>query len=364
MFYQFITTNAQLATYCAEIQSSQSIALDTEFVRTRTFYPQIGLIQVFNGQIAALIDPLDITEWDCFLAILADTTIQKYFHACSEDIEVFSHHFNVVPTPIIDSQVLASFLDNPISAGYASLVKKYLDVDLDKSEVRTDWLQRPLTTKQCDYAINDVLYLLPLMDKLKALLLGESWLNAAYDECQLIVDRKCEQIEPKDAYLQIKNNWQLNGKGLGVLQKLAMWRYHLAQTEDIALNFVVHEEVLWKIARYHPTSLAELANLGMKGKEIRLYGETVLRLLTEPVNEMPPIKRINSYPDYKKMATVLKQTAESIAKQTGLNVELLLSRRFINHYVKWQHDKTAPLPEILSGWRKPLFEKSLNTVSL
>ncbi|MDF7667642.1 ribonuclease D [Orbaceae bacterium ESL0727] len=363
MSYQFITTNAQLAAYCATINQSPAIALDTEFVRTRTFYPHLGLLQVFDGQSAALIDPLNITDWDCFVAILTANHIQKYFHSCSEDIDVFQHYFNCIPTPLIDSQILASFLDNPISAGYASLVKKYLDVELDKSEVRTDWLQRPLTDKQCTYAINDVLYLLPLMNKLKALLLDKAWLNAAYQECQLIVDRKSEKLDANDAYLHIKNNWQLNGQSLGVLQKLAKWRYNMAKTGDIALNFVVHEEILWKIARYKPTSLAELANLSLKGKEIRLYGQILLDMVAEPTNEIAPIKRITSYPHYKKIATLLKQAADKIAEQTGLSNELLLSRRLINHYVQWQADKTMPTPEILTGWRKPLFEKKLNEIS-
>lgn len=354
--YQFITNNAQLSNYCLAIKNSSAIALDTEFVRTRTFYPHLGLLQVFNGEFAALIDPIAITDWQCIIDIFRNDAIEKYFHSCSEDIEVFMHHFDCVPTPIIDSQVLASFLDNPLSSGYASLVKKYLNIDLDKSETRTDWLKRPLTEKQCQYAINDVIYLFPLIQKLKSQLISNHYLAAAYQECQMVIDRKCEVINPGDAYINIKNSWQLKGKSLGQLYKLASWRYQLAKQQDIAVNFVVKEEVLWKIARYSPSSLSELDKLGLHGKEIRLYGQQILNILSEPIPDIPAIRRINSYPDYKVITDQLKNAAVKIASQTGLNPDLLLSRRLINQYVKWKIDKKGQDPEILSGWRKPLFE--------
>ncbi|OCG02856.1 ribonuclease D [Gilliamella sp. wkB112] len=357
MPYQFIISNEQLTTYCLQIANSTAIALDTEFVRTRTFYPHLGLLQVFDGNFAALIDPLAITNWQDFIAILNNPKIEKYLHSCSEDIEVLQHQFNCIPTPIIDSQILASFLDNPISSGYASLVKKYLNVDLDKSETRTDWLKRPLTEKQCEYAINDVLYLLPLMEKLKSQLTTNRWLEAAYKECQSVIERKAIITVPEDAYLTIKNNWQLKGKSLGALKKLAHWRYDIAKTQDIALNFVIHEEVLWKIARYFPTSLAELEKLGMKGKEIRLYGQKVLAMLNEPLPIVPAIKRVNTYPNYKQICEQLKQATQTIAEQTGLNSDLLLSRKLINNYVKWLNEPKGNTPEIMSDWRKPLFAK-------
>jgi ribonuclease D len=355
--YQLIISNDQLADYCSKIENSSALALDTEFVRTRTFYPHLGLLQVFNGEHAALIDPINITDWQAFLAILNNPTIEKYFHSCSEDIEVFSYHFGCVPTPIVDSQILASFLDNPLSSGYASLVKKYLEVELDKSETRTDWLKRPLTEKQCKYAINDVLYLFPLINILKSKLNTNHYLQAAYQECQMAVARKSELMDPNDAYLNIKNSWQLKGKSLGQLYKLASWRYRLAKEQDIAMNFVVHEDVLLKIARYSPTSLGELDKLGMKGKEIRLYGQIILDLLSTPIPEIQQIRRVNSYPDYKKITSELKQAALTISSQTGLSEDLLLSRRLINQYIKWKIDKKGNAPELLIGWRKPLFEQ-------
>ena len=115
--------------------------------------------------------------------------------------------------------------------------------------------------------------------------------------------------------------------------------------------------ILWKIARYQPTSLAELDKLAMKGKEVRLYGQTILTILQEPIPNIPAIQRINSYPNYKETTDLLKRIAEKISSQTGLNRELILSRRLINQYVQWIKDKKGDTPEILSGWRKPLFQQ-------
>lgn len=358
--YQLITTDLQLNQYCAQVDNITSIALDSEFVRTRTFYPQLGLLQLFDGHQAVLIDPLNIKDWQQFLALIDNANTEKYFHACSEDIEVFHHQFGSVSTPILDSQILASFLDNPLSTGYATLVNKYLGIELDKSETRTDWLQRPLSEKQCEYAANDVVYLLPLMMKLKSLLQDKGWLNAAYEECAQAVSRRLVFVQPDKAYLNIKNAWQLRGEQLAYLQKLASWRFSYAKEHDIALNFVVHEEVLWKLARFRPTSLAELSAMGLKGREVRLFGGLLLNILSEKVEPLDPIFRVNSYPDYKKWATYIKESATLIAKETALSVELLVSRRHIDQMVKWIHNvQTSPIPELLTGWRGKLFEPYL-----
>lgn len=361
MSYQLITTNEQLHQYCSTITNDiVCFTLDSEFVRTKTFYPQLGLLQLFDGHQIVLIDPLNITDWSTLTSWLNMNQMEKYFHACSEDVEVFSHHFGFVPLPILDSQILASFLDNPLSAGYATLVKKYLDIDLDKSETRTDWLQRPLTDKQCQYAANDVFYLLPLMTKLKSLIAEKGWLDAAYEECNNAVKRRCTVVEPENAYLHIKNAWQLRANQLAILKNLASWRYNYAKSHDIALNFVVHEECLWKLARYQPKSLAELSTLGLKGKEVRLFGQQLLSILSRPTNDIEPIKRIIDYPDYKKWATIIKELAGQISEQTGLSKELLVSKRHIEQFVKWRSGYfSSSKPELLSGWRGELFEPYL-----
>ncbi|MCO6524398.1 MAG: hypothetical protein J6562_05165, partial [Candidatus Schmidhempelia sp.] len=200
MNYQYITCNEQLALLCHALKKTTAISLDTEFMRTRTYYPQMGLIQLYAEGYLALIDPLHIDDWQCLIQLLKTDTSKKYFHACSEDMDVFMYQFNLIPTAILDSQVLASFLDNPTCSGYATLVNKYLKIKLDKSETRTDWLARPLTDKQCHYAAADVYYLHPLMEILMEQLTAKNWLVAAIEECQTLIRKKQDILCSDNAY--------------------------------------------------------------------------------------------------------------------------------------------------------------------
>ena len=166
MNYSLIDQDDQLADVCQKARQHAAVALDTEFVRTRTYYPQLGLIQLFDDQQLVLIDPLNIRDWSPFIDLLTDTSVTKFLHAGGEDLEVFLHRFGVLPTPMIDTQILAAFSGQPLSWGFASMVAHFTQVELDKSESRTDWLARPLTQRQCEYAAADVHYLLPIARQL------------------------------------------------------------------------------------------------------------------------------------------------------------------------------------------------------
>ncbi|RIC42311.1 ribonuclease D, partial [Escherichia coli] len=221
MNYQMITTDDALASLCEAVRAFPAIALDTEFVRTRTYYPQLGLIQLFDGEHLALIDPLGITDWSPLKAILRDPSITKFLHAGSEDLEVFLNVFGELPQPLIDTQILAAFCGRPMSWGFASMVEEYSGVTLDKSESRTDWLARPLTERQCEYAAADVWYLLPITAKLMVETEASGWLPAALDECRLMQMRRQEVVAPEDAWRDITNAWQLRTRQLACLQLLA-----------------------------------------------------------------------------------------------------------------------------------------------
>ncbi len=140
--YQMITTNDELASLCDVTRDAPAIALDTEFVRTRTYYPQLGLIQMYDGKHVSLIDPLGITDWAPMRELLLNTAITKYLHAGSEDLEVFLNTFGIMPEPLIDTQILAAFAGRPLSWGFAAMVEEYTGLVIDKSESRTDWLAR------------------------------------------------------------------------------------------------------------------------------------------------------------------------------------------------------------------------------
>ncbi len=249
MNYSLIDQNEQLAVVCQKARQHAAVALDTEFVRTRTYYPQLGLIQLFDGEQLVLIDPLTISDWTPFIALLSDTQVKKFLHAGGEDLEVFLHRFGVLPQPMIDTQILAAFSGQPLSWGFAAMVAHFTQVTLDKSESRTDWLARPLTQRQCDYAAADVHYLLPIAQQLMTLTEAAGNMAAALSECDQLCQRRLDVLQPQEAWRDITNAWQLRPRQLAALQLLAAWRLNVAREKDMAVNFVVREENLWKVAR-------------------------------------------------------------------------------------------------------------------
>ncbi len=365
--YQFITTNTALEDVCKAASEVSQIALDTEFVRIRTYYPHLGLIQMYDGKQISLIDPLTITEWTPFVELLTNPAVLKYLHAGSEDLEVFSHQFGCVPTPMIDTQVVAAFLGYPISCGFATLVEKYEHIALDKSESRTDWLARPLTEKQCQYASGDVFYLLPLTKKLIAQAQEAGYMDAIVDECEMIAERRQETVSPELAYRDIGNAWQLRGQQLACLKMLAEWRLNQARARDMALNFVVREEHLWSVARYLPTSLAELDALSLSGQEIRCHGRRLLDFVAKAKQikdeDCPePIGNLIEQPNYKKAFKAIKTVIQEVSEGQRYNPELLASRRQINQLLNIHWKIKTGEPELLSRWRKALLAEKITAI--
>ncbi|KAA1187292.1 ribonuclease D [Photorhabdus heterorhabditis] len=358
MNYQLITTDAQLQQVCERAKEHSKIALDTEFVRTRTYYPQLGLIQLYDGEQLSLIDPLNITNWQPFRELITNPQILKFLHAGSEDLEVFLNAFQCLPEPMVDTQVLAAFIGHPLSCGFAALVAEYIHVELDKSESRTDWLARPLSEKQCEYAAADVYYLLPLADILMTATTQAGYMEAAIGECELISQRRREILAPECAYKQIGNICQLRPQQLACLKKLAAWRLNQARERNLAVNFVIREENLWQVARYMPTSLAELDALGLSGQEIRCHGRRLLAMVVEsekiPESECPPpVTNLIDQPGYRQAFKDIKALISQISEWHKFNSELLASRRQINQLLSahWKLKRLNGKPELLSGWR-------------
>lgn len=364
--YQLITTDQALHERCQQARQHPWVAVDTEFVRTRTYYPQLGLIQLFDGDTLTLIDPLAITDWQPFIELQADQQVAKLLHACSEDLEVFWHSFGQMPVPMIDTQVLAAFTGRALSCGFAALVAETLQVTLDKTESRTDWLARPLSERQCDYAAADVYWLLPMAQKLIAETQQAGWWPQACQECEAICQRRQEATDPELAYRDITNAWQLRPRQLACLQRLASWRLNKARKRDMAVNFVVREENLWPVARYMPVSLGELEQLGLSGPEIRFHGRALLARVQEaqalPDAELPaPVLNLIDRPGYRQTFKELKEHIQLTETKTGLSSELLAARRQINQLISavWGLTPHARQPELISGWRGALFGAEL-----
>lgn len=362
--YQWINTDQQLADICRQARLHKVIALDTEFIRTRTYYAKLGLIQMYDGHNAYLIDPLAIQNFSPFIDLLADTDVLKILHAASEDLDVFWHYFNQLPTPMIDTQIMAGFAGVGVSIGFAKLVQHYLDITLDKGASRTDWLARPLTETQLQYAVADVWYLIDIYNKLFEALDQTPWRSAVEEECVSLCVKVQKAIEPNKAYKEISNAWQLSSSQLAVLQILAKWRIEEAQKRDVALNFVVKEQSLWQLAKSQPKHTSTLLEF-MHPNEVRIHGKKLLWLIeqgkaVEPRDYPTQIERLIDIPGYKQTLFMLQETLEHI-QPTNLAPELLASKRQLNQLFLWHYhgENETQLPELLRGWRRVYGEKLL-----
>ncbi|MCW8092547.1 ribonuclease D [Alteromonas sp. ASW11-130] len=371
MHYQLISDDRSLADVCRRASNHRNIALDTEFVRTRTLTPQLGLIQLYDGEQLVLIDPLPINDFTPFVDLIRNQEITKILHSCSEDIEAFLTFFGVAPSPIFDTQFAANILGLGATIGYGRLIDELLGIQLDKGEARTDWLARPLSEKQLHYAANDVLYLLPAYDKLATQVDELNKRDWVVEEISYLTTKKKAQLPSEWAYLQVKNNWKLNQKQIYVLKNLASWRLERAREKDMALNFVIKETSLIDLVQILPTDKLQLAKIpGIAPQVVRKQGDTLLAVIKTAVekfdqledNEKPDrIKRLIDVHAYKKYAADLKALALNIAESKNVQVEVLASKKQINQLLKWwwfDEDETSAqglAPDLLSGWRGKLF---------
>ncbi|MDR6358100.1 ribonuclease D [Pseudomonas psychrotolerans] len=256
----WIRDDAALAALCQRCQSLPFIALDTEFMRVDTFYPKAGLIQIGDGEQAYLVDPLCISDWTPFAALLEDPKVVKVLHACSEDLEVLLRLTGSLPQPLYDTQLAAAYLGLAHSMGYSRLVAEVLQIDLPKDETRSDWLQRPLTPLQERYAAADVTHLAEVYRQLDARLdeRRRAWLLE--DGADLVANLR-RTSDPWEAYREVKLAWRLSRQQLAVLRVLCHWRELTARERDQPRNHVLRERSLWPLARFQPTDKQALARI-------------------------------------------------------------------------------------------------------
>ena len=369
--FTVITDNTSLLEICNLAQQQSAVALDTEFMRVSTYFPKLGLIQLYDGERVSLIDPFAITDFSPFVALLANPKVLKILHSCSEDLLVFLQEFDELPRPMIDTQIMARFLGLGTSAGLAKLAQQYLNVEIDKGATRTNWIKRPLSDIQLQYAAGDVWYLLPLYHILEKELAKTPWEQAVRDDCELALSKthKLQERDSEKAYLDIPNTWKLNPLELSRLKILAQWRQNVGIERDLALSYIVKSDNLWKVAKNNPRNTSEMLEMGLTENEVRVRGKKILQLLAQArrvsSNDYPkPIERISEDPRYKKTIRLLQEKVNSLTPE-GLTPEIVASKRTLEELIKWvwkydcSQDKR---PELLIGWRKPIGEKLVDVL--
>jgi len=361
-----VTTPEQLHQCIKQLKSCDVVALDTEFMRTDTFFPILGLIQVYNGQVCWLIDPVAIEDLSPFVEILTAPEIVKVFHSCSEDLEVLKHVLDCVPQPLFDTQIAAALTGYGFSKGYAGLVEVMLGVHVEKGETRSDWLQRPLRESQLGYAASDVLHLLPvyrqLCENLDQLQRAE-WM---LEEMSLLVGKATTENNFSEYFLKVKGAWQLNSQELATLQLLCEWRELEARERNRPRNRVIGDKALLEMVLKKPGTNHGLSEIdGMHPGLIRRYANTLFELLQRgldtPHQDCP---KALPEPLPRQAGDLIKQLKKVVVVQSeilDLPPEILAPKRDVE--VVFRHlmeQKKVLLPmSIAEWWRYQVVGKAL-----
>lgn len=371
MNFEYIDTPEALLDFCERISKADALAIDTEFVRTRTLVPQLGLIQVYDGEHLGLIDPVALDDLSPFNDILVNPSIIKVLHSCSEDLDALWFNLKVIPSPLFDSQFAANLLDMGQTLGYANLVEKMLEIHVDKGESRTDWIARPLSAEQLVYAAADVFHLLPVYRQIAVQIeeLGQTgWVFA---ESEFLSLKKRAEIPTDLTYLSIKNNWKIGAQSRQALKEIASWRIQQAQKRDMAINFVLREQGMLEVAMKLPENKGKLFQLQtITPKEARIHSDILLELVQKALNtnleDCPPrIQRLTDFNDYKKALASLQDVCEKLAQKHDTRAEVLASKKQLNQWLKWcwfeidELDSMQLQPDIVSGWRREIFAEEL-----
>ncbi|APU29931.1 ribonuclease D [Ectopseudomonas alcaliphila JAB1] len=360
----WILDDASLAEHCAAWQALPFVALDTEFMRVDTFYPIAGLLQVSGGDGAYLIDPLRISDWRPFAALLEAPTVVKVLHSCSEDLEVFLRLTGSLPAPLFDTQLAAGYLNLGFSMGYSRLVQALLDIELPKGETRSDWLQRPLSELQVRYAAEDVSHLVEVYRALMARLAPQKVEWILEDGAELVANLGRE-VAPEDAWRDAKLAWKLSRQQQAVLRALCAWREREARARNQPRNRILREHSLWPLARTQPDNLVALARIeDMHPKTVRQDGETLLQLIREAA-ALPPEQWPEALPEPLPIeASALLKKLRAVGQREGERLdivpELMLRKKTLEALLKSGYPNGPyQLPDSLRGWRRELMGQAL-----
>ena len=254
----YISTSDELVAFCDRVSSARVLAVDTEFLREKTYHPKLCLVQVASDSECAAIDPILIDDLSPLVSLLTDERVTKVFHASSQDLEVLFDGLGCVTSPVFDTQLAAAFLGLRQQMSYGALVEAYTGVHLAKTEALTDWSRRPLDPEQLTYAEDDVRYLPGIYDRMISKLVACDRLSWVMPEMAALTDRSRLVREPSEAFLKLKRASTLTRRQLAIAREVCAWRERCASRRDLPRKWVATDEVIIEICKRAPRDEARL----------------------------------------------------------------------------------------------------------
>lgn len=347
-----ISTESDLAAFCERAAAYPAVAVDTEFLRERTFHPRLCLVQVATPDECVAIDPLSITDLAPLAALLTDHGTMKVFHACSQDMEVLLHAIGVLPEPIFDTQVAAAFLGERLQIAYHGLVHAFCGINLPKSESLTDWSRRPLTQQQVEYALDDVRYLIRAYQVMVDRLTAEGRLSWVMDEIKPLTDRSHYVVDRREAYKRVKRINSLTRKQMAIARELAAWREGRAEKLDIPRKWIMSDEVLIALVKRGPADPADFRSV--RGTEQLSEGDVTAALMAIdrgrrcPPERYPKVSHVrkSSSSELESVCDLMYALIRLVSERSGVATAMIASRDDLSEYI--EHPEQSRLRD---GWR-------------
>ncbi len=356
-----LTTTQDLADFCTEAAKHDYVTVDTEFLRERTYYSKLCLIQLAmpgkDDSNAVLVDPLENDlSLEPLYALFRDTSVVKVFHAARQDLEIFYVDAGVIPTPLFDTQVAAMVCGFGDQAGYETLVRKIAKQQLDKSSRFTDWSRRPLTEAQKKYALADVTHLRQIYEFLAKKLKDTGRAAWVEEELQSLTNGETYVVKPDEAWKRVKTR-NTSAKFLAIVRELARFREAHAQSRNIPRNRVFKDDALVELASTKPMSHKDLSRSRLLLREARKgdVADGILQAVEAGMNcppqDMPkPDQSREKLQVNPALADLLRVLLKAKTESYGVASKLIASAADLDALSAGLRDVPA-----LRGWRNDVF---------
>lgn len=357
----YIANQESFEAFLDRARSSSVLAIDTEFLREKTYYAKLCLVQLATDDEVAIVDPFKIDDLSAMAAVLEDENVMKVFHAAGQDLEIIWHEVGCMPKPLFDTQVAAALLGHTQQIGYGALVHAVCGVQLKKIDSFTDWSRRPLSDSQLDYAADDVVYLPRMYNRMRSELerLGRlHWLDPEFEE--MSSSERFESDE-RQRYKRLKRVGQLSRRQLACAREVAAWRELTAQKRDVPRKWVITDEQIVEACKREARTIDELFMVrGMREKLGTRDARTVAALMKSALDAPPstwpePDRSGKNEPNVDAPLDLMSALVRLRAKENGVAFPTLASHDDLLRVARGYREGI----DLLRGWRRALVGEEL-----
>ena len=365
---ELVQTQEQLEQLILDLRAAGSFAYDSEFIGELYYVPKLCLLQIATSQRIALVDPLAGLNLQPFWELLCDPTVEKIVHAGPQDMEPALRILGRPAAGVIDTQIVAAFAGLIYPVSLQRLVQQLLGVKLGKGLTFTHWDQLPLSEQQLRYAADDVRYLPAVWEELRRRVDAAGTFKWALQECEVMCRQSPYQFDPQTSFYKVRGAGSLDGRQLGMLRELCIWRDGMARASDLPPRTLLKDEILIDLCRRAPREEAKLQNISGLPRPLRVeHGGEILAALTRgagnPVAEGGEYRKVEELPEEQFRTDALVASAQCLCYQRGIDPQIVLSRNDVAEMCRARaRGRDVGGLRLMQGWRREVVGDKLLTL--